>query len=107
MIGAKRKATRSGPHATNGLVIWKARTRKGISQVALAQAAGIGRLHVISLENGLHLPSGQTRDRIAAALDVAPEEIKSSDDEDEESDPLAVATTDDLLRALFARVGQA
>ena len=71
-----RKATRSGPHAQNGLVIWRARKRKGLTQVELAEAAEIGRIQMIKLENGMHLPSERTRDLLEQALDLKAGTIK-------------------------------
>ena len=71
-----RKATRSGPHAQNGLVIWRARRRKGMTQVELAAAAGVSRIQMIKLENGMHLPRPKTRDRIESALGLPAGTVK-------------------------------
>lgn len=90
-----RRATTIGRHSENGLRIFRARRRKGLSQVALGEAAGISHRQIVRLENGEHLPSGEHRDRIAEALGVDRQEIQSSDD-DEESDPLPP----DLVEAL-------
>ncbi|HXJ62765.1 MAG TPA: helix-turn-helix transcriptional regulator [Actinomycetota bacterium] len=89
--------------ADNGKAMARARRRAGVSQENLAAQVGITRRHMIRLENGEHLPSGELRDRIAGAVGVDVDEIQSADDDEEES-PLAM-TTDDLLRELFVRLG--
>ena len=81
-----RRATIVGKHAENGMRIFRARRRKGLSQVALGHAAGISHRQIVRLENGEHLPSGEHADRLAEALGIDRKEIGSSDDEDEELD---------------------
>jgi transcriptional regulator with XRE-family HTH domain len=71
-----RRATRSGPHAANGLVIWRARRRGGATQEVLARESGISRIQIIKLENGMHLPRPDTRDRMEAFLGLKPGTIK-------------------------------
>lgn len=66
--------------AANGEAITKARKRAGISQENLAEQLGISRRHMIRLENGEHLPSRETRDRIVEALSADDVEIRSVDD---------------------------
>lgn len=51
------------------------RTRKGLSQEALAEASGISHRTVQRIENGESKPTGDTLIRLAAALDIAPEEL--------------------------------
>lgn len=89
--------------AENGKEIGRLRRRKGISQEKFAYQVGVTRRHMIRLENGEHLPSGELRDRICEALTVDRSEIRSADDEDDETvlDHLSV---EDLLRALMVRV---
>lgn len=95
-----RRATTTGRHADNGRVIFKARRRKGLTQMQVCAIAGVSHRQYVRLENGEHLPGGGLRDRLADAFGVKPNEIKSSDD-DEEDSPLPP----DLVSALqtFAR----
>lgn len=81
-----RKATRTGPHAANGLVIFNARQKKKLTQEALAGAVGISRIQQIKLENGMHLPKRDTRDRLAERLGVKKGAIRCEEDA-RESDP--------------------
>lgn len=85
------------PFARNGALIRSFRKRVGKSQEKLAIEVGTTRRHMIRLENGEHLPSSDLRNRIAAATGREPEEIQSS--EDEEESPLPPRSlADDLLR---------
>lgn len=99
--------TKERRHEANGAAITRARRNKGISQERLSVMVNTTRRHMIRLENGEHLPSGDLRDRIAEACGVERAEIKSADDDaEEESDPIAGATVEDLLRALLERVSR-
>ena len=55
-----------------GAIIKSARLRKGISQYALAEAAGVGRRFVQGVENGHHEAKISTLFSMAKALDVSP-----------------------------------
>lgn len=84
---------RPRPFLANGEKILRLRKLAGgASQEHFAQTAGISRRYWIQIETGEKLPSGVVRDKIAAALDCDPSEIKSSDDEDEEADAMEVLT---------------
>lgn len=84
------------PFSENGARIRRARKRTGLSQERLAAEIGTTRRHMIRLENGQHLPSGQLRDRIAQATGQPAETFQSADD-DEEAD-LSTVSLDDFLR---------
>jgi len=83
-------------------IIW-ARKRKGISQERLAEQIGTSRRHMIRIEKGQHRPGPVLVNRIAEATEQSPSFF--SDDEDEESDPVAalVAAIRLLVRAEVAR----
>ena len=51
------------------------RTRKGLSQEALAEASGISHRTVQRIENGKSNPTGDTLRRLAAALSVNPDDL--------------------------------
>ncbi|MFT3714966.1 MAG: helix-turn-helix transcriptional regulator [Gordonia sp. (in: high G+C Gram-positive bacteria)] len=53
----------------------RARTDAGLTQVALAEALGVSRQTVISIENGRYLPSLTLAFRIAQFFDVRIEEL--------------------------------
>ena len=53
----------------------KARLQAHISQENLALKVGVSRRHMIRIENGEHRPAPDLRDRIAAALGVAPDAL--------------------------------
>lgn len=55
-----------------GAIIKAARLRKGITQYALADAAGVGRRFVQGVENGHHEAKISTLFSMALALDVSP-----------------------------------
>lgn len=77
---------RPRPFMANGEKILKLRKLAGgNSQEHFARLAGISRRYWIQLETGEKLPSGVVRDKIASALGCDPAEIRSSDDEDEDS----------------------
>ena len=85
--------------AENGKVIRRARRRTGLSQENFAVQVGTTRRHMIRLENGEHLPTRALRDRILEQTG-SQDEIRSSDDEDEESS----LTVDLLQLAKLARL---
>lgn len=85
-----RRATTVGRHAENGLRIFRARKRKGLSQVALGNAAGISHRQIVRLENGEHLPSAEHRDLLAEALGLDRTQISSGDDDEEEDSLVAL-----------------
>lgn len=81
---------RPRPYIMNGDKILRLRKLAGGgSQDHFAGVAGISRRYWIQLETGEKLPSGVVRDKMCAALGCDSSEIQSSDDEDEESDPVA------------------
>lgn len=55
-----------------GAIIKSARLRRGVTQYALAEAAGVGRRFIQGVENGHHEAKISTLFDIAAALDVSP-----------------------------------
>lgn len=71
------------PFAENGARIRSARRRSGKSQEGLAAEVGTTRRHMIRLENGEHLPSGELRDRIAEHTGQPKETFQSADDADD------------------------
>lgn len=81
---------RPRPFFENGNRIKSARLRLGVSQEKVAATARISRRYFIQLETGEKLPSAVVRDRLAVAL--GSDEIRSSEDEDEESDAMAALT---------------
>lgn len=84
---------RPRPYIANGDKIASLRKRLGgVSQEQMAGRAGISRRYWIQLETGEKLPSASVRDRLVAALECDPGDIKSSDDEDEEADPMEALT---------------
>lgn len=58
--------------ASFGAIIKSARLRKGITQYALADAAGVGRRFIQGVENGHHETKISTLFSIALALDISP-----------------------------------
>lgn len=58
--------------ASFGAIIKSARLRKGITQYALADAAGVGRRFIQGVENGHHEAKISTLFSIAHALGVSP-----------------------------------
>lgn len=79
-------------HSENGARIRRARKLTGLSQEAFAPLIGTTRRHMIRLENGVHRPSGELRDRIVEASGTE-EQIEASDDADEEADYVTVLFT--------------
>jgi transcriptional regulator with XRE-family HTH domain len=77
-----------------------ARERRDISQERMAEIVSTSRRHIIRIENGTHRPKPELRARIAKAT-KQPAEL-FADDEDEESDPVAV----DLVKTLMRRLEQ-
>lgn len=55
-----------------GSIIKSARVKKGISQYALADAAGVGRRYIQRLENGYQEAKISTLFGIAKALEISP-----------------------------------
>lgn len=55
-----------------GAIIKSARLKKGITQYALADAAGVGRRFIQGVENGHHEAKISTFFSIAQALDISP-----------------------------------
>ena len=55
-----------------GAIIKAARIRKGMSQYALADAAGVGRRYIQSVENGYQEAKISTLFNLATALDTSP-----------------------------------
>lgn len=53
-----------------GLVVRRARCEKGLSQEALASAAGLDRTYVSSLERGRRNPTLTTQSKLAATLGI-------------------------------------
>lgn len=51
------------------------RRARGLSQDAVAAAAGISREDLSRIERGFRVPSAGVRKRLAAALDLAPEQV--------------------------------
>lgn len=59
-------------HSSFGAIIKAARLKKGISQYALADAAGVGRRYIQSVENGYQEAKISTLFSMAKALDASP-----------------------------------
>lgn len=55
---------------TFGLIVKRRRERKGISQEALADAAGLHRTYISLLERGLRMPSILVVQKLAGALET-------------------------------------
>jgi transcriptional regulator with XRE-family HTH domain len=55
-----------------GAIIKSTRLRKGITQYALADAAGVGRRFIQGVENGHHEAKISTLFSVASALDISP-----------------------------------
>jgi DNA-binding XRE family transcriptional regulator len=54
------------------------RMRAGLTQIELAEKAGLPQSHISRLESGKHSPSRVTLEKIAAALDVPVSEFDPS-----------------------------
>jgi transcriptional regulator with XRE-family HTH domain len=100
-----RRATIVGKYAENGQRIFTARRRKGFTQMHVCELAGVSHRQYVRLENGEHLPSEGLRDRLADTLGLERSEIKSGDDEDEES--ALPRDLDQALQVLARYVGRA
>jgi len=61
------------PRVTNA--VREARSRRAMTQDHLAELTGLARQSVISIEKGRYLPTIETALRLAAALDVAVEDL--------------------------------
>lgn len=98
-------ATRVHPFTGNGAIIRRLRKRAGISQERLALQVGTTRRHMIRLENGEHLPSTDLRNRLAEVIGDSRGEIKSADEDDEDSSMPLNPDEFALLGDLMARLG--
>ena len=58
-----------------GSEIKRIRLQLNLSQIELAEKAGISQSHVCRLEKGVHVPEHSTIERIATAMDVSPSQI--------------------------------
>jgi transcriptional regulator with XRE-family HTH domain len=74
----------SDPKAQLGERIRELRRRRGLSQEALADAAGLDRTYISSCERGKRNVSLLTLYRIAAALDVKPSALLVPPGQDDE-----------------------
>jgi transcriptional regulator with XRE-family HTH domain len=74
----------SDPKAQLGERIRELRRRRGLSQEALAYAAGLDRTYISSCERGKRNVSLLTLYRIAAALDVEPSTLLVPPGQDDE-----------------------
>ena len=66
---------KSEPQAVFGKVVQKFRTKRQISQEALAASAGLHRTYISLLERGLRNPSLTVIHQLAAALKVSMAEL--------------------------------
>ena len=90
----------SYPKSIGERIAW-ARKRKGISQVALAEAIGTSQRHISRMESNKHAPRKPMREKLGGVLEQKPEFFSDSD-EDEEGDPLP--NLDEMLRSYIRRV---
>jgi transcriptional regulator with XRE-family HTH domain len=67
--------TRSPAHAAFGQAIRQARTDRGLSQEALADACDLDRTYISGIERGQRNPSLTNILKVAAALDTRPAEL--------------------------------
>lgn len=51
------------------------RTQKGLTIMQLSQRSGVSKTHISAIETGLRMPSVYVICRLAAAMDVRPEEL--------------------------------
>lgn len=58
-----------------GQEIKERRLNMGLSQMELAEKAGISQSHLCRLETGMHVPTFATVERIAAALETVPSQL--------------------------------
>ncbi len=68
-----------------GLRVRRLRETAALTQEALAQAAGIGRITLVRLENGKHVPKLTTLKAIAHALDKPVEDLLTDPDDSQTS----------------------
>jgi transcriptional regulator with XRE-family HTH domain len=66
---------RSPAHATFGRAVRSIRNRRGVSQESLALQCGLDRTYISGIERGTRNPSLTNILKLAAALDVRPEEL--------------------------------
>jgi transcriptional regulator with XRE-family HTH domain len=71
----RQSKPRSTEHAALGEAIREARAERGLSQEALADAAGIHVTHLGGVERGVRNPNYTTVVRLARALKLAPGEL--------------------------------
>src|SRR3954471_19919852 len=89
--------TSSMPKTVGERIVW-ARKRKGMSQIQLAERIGTSQRHISRMEtNKTKMPRQAMREKLGAALDQEPAFFANGDD-DEEADPLAGLSLDDVLR---------
>jgi transcriptional regulator with XRE-family HTH domain len=69
---SRQSKPRSPEHAALGEAIRRARVECGLSQEALADAAGLHPTHLGGLERGVRNPSYATLVRLSRALDTTP-----------------------------------
>jgi transcriptional regulator with XRE-family HTH domain len=55
------------------------RTKSGLTQARLAEAAGVGQTHIADIETGKKTPSVELLENIARVLEVAPWELLLSE----------------------------
>lgn len=60
---------------TVGLIIYKCRVEKRLSQEVVSGLAGIGRTHLSAIERGERKPTLETFFRIAEAMNIPPHEL--------------------------------
>jgi transcriptional regulator with XRE-family HTH domain len=66
---------RSPAHAAFGQAIRAIRSRRGVSQESLALQCGLDRTYISGIERGTRNPSLTNILKLAAALDVRPDEL--------------------------------
>src|SRR3954452_5043644 len=85
------------PKTVRDRIAW-ARKRKGMSQIRLAEQIGTSQRHISRLEtNKTKMPRTAMREKLGQALDQEPA-FFANDDDDEEADPLAALSLDEILR---------
>lgn len=91
----------AGPHIKFGDQVRAARLARSLSQEKLAERVGIGRRHLIKIENGEHLPRPELADRISNATGTRLE----LPEDDEESSVVRLTATD-LAAAIVLAIKQ-
>lgn len=66
---------RSPAHATFGQAVRAIRNRRGLSQESLALQCGLDRTYISGIERGTRNPSLTNILKLAATLDIRPEEL--------------------------------